>query len=199
MVLIIIKKLKSQRDINKSELEFTQRDLNRPKTLFNKGVISAQDYENKQLQYARAERNYKNFEASISQIRESISNAHRASKGTQISRVKKEMILFKNVIQSFNKLKRAIKDWGNLYVLKSNINGNVSFLNYWNTNQTVNQGDLVFTVIPSENSSFVAKLKAPAQNSGKVKIGQQVNIKLENYPDTKFGVLNGEVKSISLV
>jgi len=194
-----LQSLKSQRDINKTELEFTQRDLNRQKTLFDKGVISAQDYENKQLQYAQAERNYKNFEASISQIREGISTARMTSKGTEINRVKEEMVLLKNVIQSFNQLKKAIKDWERLYVLKSNINGNVSFLNYWNTNQTVNQGDLVFTIIPRENSSFIAKLKTPSQNSGKIKIGQNVNIKLENYPDTEFGVLNGTVKKISLI
>lgn len=191
--------LKSQRDINKTELEFTQKDLNRQKTLFEKGVISAQDYENKQLQFAQAERNYKNFEASISQIREAISTARMTSKGTEINRVKEEMTLLKGVIQSFNQLKKAIKDWERLYVLKSNINGNVSFLNYWNVNQTVNQGDLVFTIIPSENSSFVAKLRTPSQNSGKIKVGQKVNIKLENYPDTEFGILNGTVKNISLI
>ncbi|WP_375239901.1 HlyD family secretion protein [Aurantibacter sp.] len=194
-----LQSLKSQRDINKTELEFTQKDLNRQKTLFEKGVISEQDYENKQLQYAQAERNYKNFEASISQMREGISNAHKTSKGTEINRIKEEMVLLKNIIQSFNQLKKAIKDWERLYVLKSNINGKVSFLNYWNTNQTVNQGDLVFIIIPSENSSFIAKLKTPAQNSGKIKVGQTVNIKLENYPDTEFGVLNGTVKSISLI
>jgi hypothetical protein len=109
------------------------------------------------------------------------------------------MVLLKSVIQSFNQLKKSIKDWERLYVLKSNINVNVSFLNYWNTNQTVNQGDLVFTIIPSENSSFIAKLKTPAQNSGKIKLGQNVNIKIENYPDTEFGVLNGTVKNISRI
>ena len=158
-----------------------------------------QDYDNKQLEYAQAERNYKNFEASISQIRESISSAQMTFKGTEISRVKEEMTLLKTVIQSFNQLKKAIKDWERLYVLKSNINGKVSFLNYWNTNQTVNQGDLVFTIIPTENSSFIAKLKTPAQNSGKIKAVQKVNIKLENYPDSEFGVLNGTVKNISLI
>jgi len=109
------------------------------------------------------------------------------------------MILLKNVIQSFNQLKKAIKDWEYQYVLQSNINGKVAFLNYRYTNQTINQGDLVFTIIPSENSSFIAKLKTPAQNSGKIKVGQNVNIKLENYPDTEFGVLNGTVKNISLI
>lgn len=194
-----LQSIKRQRNINKTELEYAQISLNRQKALFKKGVISAQDYENTQLQYAREERNYKNFESSISQIREAISTAHLTSKGTEINRTKEEMTLLKNVIQSFNQLKNAIKDWEYQYVLKSNIDGNVSFLNYWNTNQTVNQGDLVFTIIPSENSSYIAKLKTPAQNSGKIKIGQRVNIKLENYPDTEFGVLNGTVKSISLI
>ncbi|WP_339874276.1 HlyD family secretion protein [Olleya marilimosa] len=194
-----LQSLQSQKEINKTELEFTNKDLQRNKNLFDKGVISAQDYENKQLQFAQAERNYKNFESSISQIREGISNARNTSKGTEISRIKEEMVLLKNVIQSFNQLKKAIKDWEYQYVLQSNIKGKVAFLNYWNTNQTVNQGDLVFTIIPSENSSFIAKLKTPAQNSGKLKIGQKVNIKLENYPDTEFGVLNGTIKKISLI
>ncbi|MFV0248678.1 MAG: HlyD family secretion protein [Tenacibaculum sp.] len=109
------------------------------------------------------------------------------------------MTLLKNVIQSFNQLKRAIRDWEQLYVLKSNVNGKVSFLSYWNANQTINQGDLVFTIIPIDNSSFIAKLKTPSQNSGKIKIKQRVNIKLENYPNTEFGVLNGTVKNISLI
>ncbi|GFZ79614.1 hemolysin [Aquaticitalea lipolytica] len=194
-----LQSLKSQRDINKTELEFKKKDLNRQQILFDKGVISAQDYENKQLEFAQAERNYKNFEASISQIREGISNAHKTSKGTEINRVKEEMTLLKSVIQSFNQLKKAIKDWEDIYVLKSNIEGKVSFLNYWNANQTVNQGDLVFTIIPSKNSSYIAKLKTPAQNSGKIKIGQSVNIKLDNYLDAEFGILEGNVKSVSVI
>ncbi|MFT4665067.1 MAG: hypothetical protein ACI8YQ_004836 [Polaribacter sp.] len=108
------------------------------------------------------------------------------------------MVLLKSVIQSFIQLKEAIKDWENLYVLQSNIEGKVSFLNFWNRNQTVNQGDLVSIIIPIENSSYIAKLKTPAQKSGKLKKGQKVNIKLANYPDTEFGVLIGDEKNISL-
>jgi len=194
-----LQSLKSQKEINKTELEFKQKDLERNKSLYEKGIIAEQDYENKQLEFAQAKRNYKNFESSISQMREAISNAHKTSKGSEINRIKEEMTLLKNVVQSFNQLKKVIKDWEYLYVLQSSINGKVSFLNYWNTNQTVKQGDLVFTIIPSENSSFIAKLKTPARNSGKIKEGQIVNIRLENYPDTEFGVLKGTVQNISLI
>ncbi len=36
-------------------------------------------------------------------------------------------------------------------------------------------------------------------NSGKIRIGQQVNIRLANFPDREFGILQGKVKNISLV
>src|SRR5690606_16828152 len=71
--------------------------------------------------------------------------------------------------------------------------------NIWNKNQTVNAGDLVFSIIPSNGSDFIARLKTPIQNSGKIKVGQKVNIRLENFPDEEFGILNGAVKTISLL
>ncbi len=38
----------------------------------------------------------------------------------------------------------------------------------------------------------------PTSNSGKAKIGQQVNIKLADYPFSEYGMLNGTVTNISL-
>lgn len=194
-----LRNLYSQQKISRRELSIEEKDLKRVKLLYKKGVVSMKDYEEKQLEYAQAERNYQNFESSISQVKEAINNASKTYKGTEINRIKEEMSLLKNVIQSFAQLKKVIKDWEYEYVLKSNIEGKVSFLNIWSANQTVNQGDLVFSIIPKVNSSFVAKLKTPSLNSGKIKIGQRVNVKLENYPDTEFGVLNGTVKRISVI
>ena len=192
-----LQSLKSQRELNAIELELGRKDLERNKSLFDKGVISQQEYENKQLLFAQAERNFKNFESSISQVREGINNAQRTKKGTEIERTKEEMLLLKNVIQSFNQLKKSIRDWEQLYVLQSEIKGRVAFFNYYSVNQTVNQADLVFTVIPDESSSYVARLRTPAQNSGKLEVGQNVNISLDNYPDAEFGVLEGKVHRIS--
>jgi multidrug resistance efflux pump len=189
--------LQEQKELNRKELSFKKKDLERSKSLFDKGVISEKEYELRQLDYLQSERSYKNMNSSISQIRESISNNKKTSRGTEIAKVREDMSLLKNVIQSFNQLKKNIKEWEMKYLLTSEINGKVSFLNYWSENQTVNQGDLVFTIIPNENSEYIAKLKTPAQNLGKVKIGQVVNIKLDNYPDYEFGVLKGNIKSIS--
>lgn len=196
---IRLSSLQSQKRINQSELAFQKSDLERYQGLYNKGVISLQDYELKQASYLQAERSFTNIDASISQLREAMSNANKTSKGTKINNTKVEISLLKNVLQSYNQLKRALKNWEMKYLFSAKIDGTVSFLNTWKNNTSINQGDLIFTIIPKNNEGFIAKLKTPARNSGKIKIGQTVNIKLENYPDEEFGVLKGFIESISLI
>jgi len=191
--------LKSQKKINKLELEYQKKDLERNKILFDKGVISRQNYEEQEIAYLRSERNYASIDASISQIKQSIGDANRTSRSTIINKTKENISLLKNVLQSYDQLKRAIRNWEMQYVLKSNVEGKVIFLNTWTENQNVVQGDLLFTIIPKNNSAFIAKLKTPSQNSGKIKPGQIVNIRLENYPETEYGTLKGRIESISLL
>lgn len=191
--------LEAQKRINKAELAFQKKDLERQQHLFESGVIAKQTLESKELYFLQAERNYANIDASISQIREAIGNANTNEVSTSIKKTKEEISLLKNVIQSFNQLKRALKDWEMTYAITSDIDGKVVFSKSWNENQTVNANELLFTIIPKENSAYIAKLKTPAQNSGKIKTGQMVNIKLEIYPDTEFGKIQGVIESISLL
>ena len=194
-----LRTLESQKRINKAELNFQKKDLERQQQLYDKGVIAKQALESTQLAYLQAERSYANMDASISQIREAINNANINKTSTSINKTREEISLLKNVIQSFNQLKRALIDWEMKYTITSDINGNVAFSKLWTENQIVNQGELLFTIIPEKNSTYIAKLKTPAQNSGKIKIGQTVKIKLENYPETEFGSLKGKIKSISVL
>jgi len=190
--------LKSQKELNEKELEFNKKDLDRNKILFDKGIIAAQDYERKQLEFIQAKRTLKNMSASISQLNEAIGTSKNTVKSSEIRKTQDDTRLLKKVIQSFYQLKKSVKDWELRYALKSSIAGKVSYLSFWNENQTVNIGDLVFTIIPSTSLGYIGKIKAPIQNAGKIKVGQKVNIRLAQYPDTEFGMLKGTVENISL-
>lgn len=188
----------SQKQLGDKELVFKEKGLKRQKNLFEKGVISEQEYELKQLELLQAKKNHQSMNSQISQLQEALGNSKKTLKGTQIKKTQDETRLFKNVIQSYFQLKKSIKDWEIRYMLKSSINGKVSFLSFYNENQSIKTGDNVFTIIPSEKGSFVGKTKAPPQNSGKIKLHQKVNIRLENYPANEFGMLSGSIKKISL-
>jgi len=191
--------LYAQYELKRKELKLAKNDLERNKTLFDKGVISAQDYENKELMYAQAQRDFRNFQTTISQTKQAISDAENNLKGTEIGQIKDDRILYRKVVQTFNQLQASIRDWELRYVFIANMTGRVSFLNVWHKSQNINQGDLVFTVIPSKTINYVARLNTPIQNSGKIKKGQKVNIKLNNYPDQEFGILIGTIDNISLI
>ena len=100
--------------------------------------------------------------------------------------------------QAFYQLKKVIKEWELAYVLKSSVVGKVSFLQIWTANQTITAGDAIFSVIPTIEKGYIGKLKASALNSGKIQTGQDVNIRLANFPDNQFGMLSGKINNISL-
>lgn len=190
--------LNSQKSINQNELELQKNDLERYETLYKKGIIATQEVEKQRLQYLQAQKNYKNLLSTISQLKSSFNELNRNSKTTKINENKENVNLERNVLQAFYGLKKAIKDWELNYVLRSSIEGKVSYLQLWAENQTVSAGDNVFAVIPNNENGYIGKAKAPAQNSGKIKTGQKVNIRLANYPDREFGIIEGTIKNISL-
>ncbi len=190
--------LESQKSINQNELELQKSDLERHETLYKKGIISTQEVEKQRLQYLQAQKNYKNLLNTVSQLKSSLNELNKNSKTTQINENKENVNLERNLLQAFYALKKSIKDWELNYVLRSSINGTVSYLQLWAENQTVNAGDNVFAIIPNNENGYIGKVKAPVQNSGKIKVGQKVNIRLANYPDREFGMVEGKIKAISL-
>jgi multidrug resistance efflux pump len=191
--------LEQQKTINESELQLQKNDVNRFEILYNKGVVSAQDFENKKLGYLQADKNYKSLLSSISQLKSSLIDNKRSSESSKINGTRETVNLDRNVTQAYYQLKKAIKDWELTYTLKSSVKGTVSFLQVWSKNQTIVSGDNVFSIIPTIKEGYVGKVKAASLNSGKIKVGQKVNIHLVNFPDREFGVLSGKVNNISLV
>lgn len=190
--------LSTQKELSEQELLFKRKDLDRAEKLFDKGIISVQEFENKRLEFLQVQRNFENLGISISQTKENISNVKNFKKQTTINNTREEINLLKGVFQSLDQLKSAIKEWEMQYLFRSDINGTVSFMKIWNKNQTINNGELIFTIIPKYFSSYICKVQAPLLNSGKIKVGQKVNIKLTGYPDNEYGALKGTVSSISL-
>lgn len=188
----------NQKEINQAELQLQKKDIDRYEQLFKKGIISAQEIEKQRLQYLQAEKAYQSLLSSISQLKSSLNDLNRNSQVTKINENKENVNLERSVLQAFYQLKKAVKDWELQYAFVSSINGKVSYLQVWSENQFIQAGETLFSIVPIDSKNFIGKLKAPAQNSGKIKVGQKVNIRLANYPDREFGILEGKVKNISL-
>ena len=101
--------------------------------------------------------------------------------------------------EAFKSLKVAIAQWKERYLIESPINGKITFTTFWNENQVIKAGEVLATVIPEDKSRIIVRARVPVLGLGRVKAGQEVNIKLAGFPYMEFGVLKGNIRSLSLV
>ena len=91
----------------------------------------------------------------------------------------------------------GLTSWEQQYLLAAPVAGKVTLMGIWSNNQYVESGATVFVVAPRGDFRPVGRALLPLQGSGKVKSGQRVIIRLDNYPDQEFGYINGVVQSVS--
>lgn len=99
----------------------------------------------------------------------------------------------------YGNLKSQLAWWFDKYVLIAPVSGTVAFNKIWSDNQYVSAGDRVFTVIPKGTHNIIGRVTLTSNGAGKVKIGQRVNLKFNNFPYQEFGMVQAQVTSMSMV
>ncbi len=197
--LQLLQKQEKQKNIYKKQLQLVQTDYDRDKKLFDQNVISAKAFEDKEQLLLTASVNFETAEFNLAATQIKLAELEEELQSATIQNTRETNDLMLSLRESFQRLKSAISAWEQKYVLRSPIDGTVSFFNYWSKNQFVKAGDEVMTIVPEGNQIVIGKVRMPVQNSGKAKIGQRVNIQLENYPYEEYGMILGRVRNISLV
>jgi multidrug efflux pump subunit AcrA (membrane-fusion protein) len=83
-------------------------------------------------------------------------------------------------------------------VFKSPSDGKISFFTPLFDGQRIEKEQFLFFINPS-SSNFYAELYVNSSSIGQIKPGQQIRLKLQEYPDFKYGFLNGSVDYISKI
>ena len=186
----------SRKRNNQKELELKRAELNRMQRLFDKGVIARQELEFKQLDVIQYERNYKSFEAQISQLRNQLSNTAGTLRSLDIENETNNFSLRRQVNQAYVNLKRALNNYKNTYLITAREDGRIYYSNNWDEGNFVQAGDLLFTIFPENPDGYQALCKAPALNAGKLQEGQKVRLDIANFPEAEYGSIMGTLSSI---
>lgn len=101
-----------------------------------------------------------------------------------------------NMMAKRNLLQTELCLWEEKYVIKAPTNGRLDYLGFWRENLMVQAGMELFTILP-QHGELMGEANIPALGAGKVKVGQTVNVKLNDFPYDEFGLLCGKVVSIS--
>ncbi|MCK5338180.1 MAG: HlyD family efflux transporter periplasmic adaptor subunit [Bacteroidales bacterium] len=189
----------TQRQTLEEDFELENRDYERWETLYDSSAISQSELDNsksdllqKQHAFEGARTNLANTQIKIDELR-----GEKLDLQLQYEQEKSDIQL--SIHKSFNNLKGAINRWVQDYLIVAPIDGSATFNKFWTVNQNITEGEKIISIVPLDSSNIIGKLTMPVYRSGKVKVGQKVNIRFENYPYMEFGMVTGYVEKISIV
>jgi HlyD family secretion protein len=189
--------LRQQKLINE-QLILSQKQFSRDSLLHSGGVISQEEFEESQNIYLQSNLSCENMYSSLNNMRIQIAQLKESLLDTDHQNIEKYNGLHTQLQSLISQVKTEIQSWELNYVLKTPINGKITFTNYWRMNQNVSAGEDIFTIIPNSGFPVIGRASLPVVRSGKVETGQKVNIRLANFPENEYGILNGTVRNISL-
>ncbi|WP_166334700.1 HlyD family secretion protein [Sphingobacterium chungjuense] len=193
----VIRVAQNRLDMGSNSLEHALRIYTRDSLLFLKKVISESELDNSKVSYNNSRESYQNNLNNLINARQQSMLTKGKIEEIEVQNPEKEQEIRSYVIASYNKLLDEIKLWEQKYVFKAPFDGQVQFLKFWNNNQFIQAGEEIFTVIPKDNQ-LVGEVMLPNKGAGKIAIGQEVIVKLDDYPYNEYGAIKGVVKAISL-
>ncbi len=194
--------LKNKREellLAKQSLNILEVNFQRHQKLLSKGVISQLDLERVENEFLNERRQFHFQEQQLNQI---VLNKNSIEKNQQLvknSDFKNVSIQEAELILARQDLLNEISEWEENFLLKSPIEGRLSYNDVWGKFQNVKSGDAVFTVVPYARQDLIGKCELPIRNSGKLREDQKVFLKLENFPYREWGTVEASVGSISQI
>jgi multidrug resistance efflux pump len=99
--------------------------------------------------------------------------------------------------QNLGTLKAEIQRWKDKYLVIAPADGKVSYYSELAPKQLLTVGEDMLAIVPlNAGDNYVGEVKISAEGSGKVKIGQTVNLMFDRYNFREWGLVKGTVKKI---
>lgn len=171
----------------------------RDSLLYLQKVFSESDFENSKQAYIRTSLDLQEVRLDLSAKTLEITQKLQLIEDLRINKQKEKENLIALLYEALMNLKAQIKIWENNYLLISPVSGTIIFTRFWSENQSVVKDQAVLNVVPENTGEFLGRIYLKMQKSGKVKIGQIVNIKLSGFPYLEYGMVRGIVKARSAV
>lgn len=182
---------------SKKDYDSKKEEYKRYETLFEKGVISASEFQQRNQTLLQKEMGFANDNKNLNMERMSLANLKREIMELELQKTEYEQQLEATYIKTKNELKTQLEEWEYQYIIRSPIDGKLSYFNEMNEGDFITAGERMLTIIPFQEQELHAIGMFPVANAGKVKTGNKVILKLDAYPYHEYGTIAGHVKRIS--
>ena len=187
---------RQQMNTNTTSLKIIGKNVHRDSLLFRSATIAEADLERSAVNYLTKVENNQAVGKEYTNTQLQINDTHSKLQMLELEQRETEQRLRMDLYSSYNELVNSIKKWRIAYTFSSPFEGKLEYLNFWRENDFIAAGTPVLSVIPSDNP-LLGQVYLPSQGAGKVIVGQEVIIRLDNYPYMEYGSIGGKVKMIS--
>lgn len=193
------RQLQNQSNILRQDYQLASRQYTRDSIIFAQGLTAEADIDRSLQEKLGKELLYQEKNAALSANEIQISQLQQEILELELDAVEEKENKQAAIRESFDNLNARIAIWEQDYLLVARINGIVTFIGYWSETQNVREGEEVISIIPSDPGDIIGKLRLSIEGSGKVEIGDRVNIQFANYPHLEYGMVRGTIRTISLI
>lgn len=183
---------KQERAMIEEELKQSDDRFNANEQLYKDRVISKQEYYDEAAKLRSKKLQLEQQKRSGIQNNISSNDNNKQMLEIQYEREDKERTLTVGVQEALRNLSNYIQSWKQRYLLFAPYKGTIQYLRPLQLNEPTNTGEELFAVVPQQ-SKYLAVLMLPANGIGKVELGQNVHLLLDNFPYNEFGFLEGKI------
>lgn len=195
----LLQKTINQLNISRKQFSAAQKLFEIDSTLYSKSALSLVDYQSARNSFLQQLSSLESSKMSVDNQQMSILQFEQSIFDLEQQRIDEEQRLTSALTTAKEQLSAQIRQWEQTYLLVAPCDGKVTFTKYWQKNQNVGAGEVLVTIVPDGDTKVIGKILLPQQGAGKVKVGQTVNVKLDNFPYLEYGMVKVCIRNISMV
>lgn len=191
--------MKKSASILQEDMSYAKADFLRDSVLHVRKLISDSEYEASKRKVLGMENSVVNFNSEITSMELQILQNEQEITRLSIQKDDETLEFRQEISRSHEVLRSSIRAWRESYLIVSPFEGWVSYVQKRDPGQYLQAGETFAAVVPYITKAPVGIVAIPQASFGKVEKGQKVNVMLDGYPYLEYGMLQGEIESISSV
>ncbi len=190
--------LRGQTELSKREVALAREKYGRNKELFDRNLLSASQLQDEEIVFLGQQRAETSTLRALTESEIEAAEVEKEIRDLEHERTEALRLAQQELRTNFNRLRGEIDVWDADYVLRAPAEGVVAFYDFWSDQQFVTAGRQVFLVVP-ETTQLIGRMPVKQGGGGKIRPGQTVRLRLDDFPYKEFGVVTGRVQSVSMV
>lgn len=184
-----------QSAINADELANAEKKYRIDQRLFNEKLSSKVEFLGVENEYLRRKREQEEFRKTLIQTNLQVAIKEKERIDLQQQQTQQLRTTSDNIQQALHNIENLLQVWQQNYLLAAPFAGKLYYLHPTEELESLRSGDTLFAVVP-QNKPIIGSAWLPAQNRGKLRVGQNVIIRLADYPSAEYGIIRGRVNAI---